>query len=232
MMATCIFTATTGLAQLQHIKYMPYLQGASLKINNPVLTYRYKVVLVDNEQQNRIDSVFGFLSRSYGNYLDSNSHTMSMVSDGYYLKTDAIKKTAHVFNISALQKKLGMQPEDMGNSLISVPDSVLFKLSDLNVEETADVLVLNYKMKPGSGMLKEMVLRINRKDMSIIQLMMTVDEEDRWGASTGYSKIYYLTDFENKVDPARMVLGKYVHITQNNARPLGKLQSYSINSIL
>lgn len=216
----------------QQLKYMSYLQTARLKINNPVLAYRYQVTMVDREHNKTTDSVSGLLFKSYGSYLDSNTITLNMVSDGYFLKEDKKNKAVYVYNIARVQKKLGMKPEDMDNTLLALPDSLLQKYSDLKVQELPDLLALTYTMKPGSGMLQEIELRFNRKDGALLSLKMTTDEQDKWGSSSGYSRVYYMDRFTNIPDPGKINIQRFVSIQNGKAAPAARLKSYAIHSFL
>lgn len=231
MLAFCL-TAVCVSGQQQHLKYMSYLQAASLKINNPVLSYRYRVLMVDKEHRITTDSVSGLLFKSQGNYMDSNAIAINIVSGGYFLKADKKSKAAYVYNISRVQKKLGMKPEDMNNNLLTLPDSLLSKYSDLKVEELPDLLMLTYKMKPNTGMLKEMELKISKKDGSLLALKMTTDEQDKWGSSSGYSRVYYMDKFSNTIEPGKIDIQKFVNIQNGKAKPTERLKSYTIHSLL
>ena len=219
-------------AQWQHLKYLPYLQGANLKLKSPVLSYRYVVTLVDKDNRSALDSIGGVLIKSYGNYMDSNTNGISLVSDGYYMKAQKNNKTAVVYNIAAIQKKLGMKSEDMGNDLVTIPDSLLNQFSDLRVQELPSVLVLTYTMKREAGILEEIEFSINRKDMSLLGLKLSFDELDRWGSSTGYSKIYYLYNFSNRIEPGAIELERFLSIKEGKVKLKGSFGSYSLNTLL
>ncbi len=231
IMFCCCFTIKNACAQ-QQLKYMSYLQMASFKVNSPVLSYRYRVLMVDREHNVTTDSVSGFLLKSYSNYMDSNAVALTMVSNGYFLKADKKNKTAYLYNIARVQKKLGMKPEDMNNTLLALPDSLLHKYSDLKALELPDVLVLTYTMKPGSGMLQEMELKINRKDGTLLSLKMTTDEQDKWGSSSGYSRVYFMDRFTNTPDPGKLDIQRFVNIQNSKAVPTERLRSYAIHSFL
>jgi hypothetical protein len=216
----------------QQLKYMAYMQAATLRINNPVLSYRYRVLMVDKERNVATDSVNGLLFKSHASYLDSNALAINMVSGGYFLKADKKGKAAYVYNIARVQKKLGMKPEDMNNTLLTLPDSLLSKYSDLKVRELPEQVVLTYKMKPNSGMLQEMELTINRKDGTLLSLKMTTDELDKWGSSSGYSRVYYMDRFSNSIDPEKINIQRFVSIQNGKAAPTERLRSYTIHSFL
>lgn len=222
----------TSASGQQQLKYASYVQMASFKVNNPLLSYRYRVLMVDKEHNVATDSVNGLLFKSYGNYLDSNTVALTMVSNGYFLKADKKNKAAYVYNIARVQKKLGMKPEDMNNTLLALPDSLLHQYSDLKAQELPDVLILTYTMKPGSGMLTEMELKINRKDGALLSLKMTTDEQDKWGGSSGYSRVYYMDKFTNAPDPGKIDMQRFVNIQNGKAVPTGRLRSYAIHSFL
>lgn len=218
--------------QPQQLKYMAYLQAASLKINNPVLSYRYKVLMVDNESKVATDSVSGLLFKSHGNYMDSNQVAINMVSGGYFLKADKKNKAAYVYNIARVQKKLGMKPEDMNNTLMTLTDSLLNKYGELKVQELPEQLILTYKMRPNSGMLQEMEFKISRKDGTLQSLKMTTDEQDKWGSSSGYSRVYYMDKFSNTIDTGKIDIQRFVSIQNGKATPTERLRSYAIHSLL
>lgn len=221
-----------GAQPLEHLRFLPYLQMAAQKMNQPVLSYRYKVVLVDNKGKKVTDSTEGMLCRSYGSFFDSSGLALSLMEGGYFLKADHGRKTALVCRIEAVQKKLGLKPEDINNTFLNIPDSLLAKISDLKSEETGDMLVLTYTLKHGSGNLREMAVTFNRKDMSLTAMKMTVDEADRWGSNTGYSRIFYMSRFGNQVAPDRFRLARYVTVERDKAKLLGQLKSYTIQTFL
>lgn len=217
---------------LNQLRYLPYLQMAAMKVNQPVLSYRYKVALVDSKAKKIKDSTEGVLYRSYGSFLDSSGLALSLMGGGYFLKADHNRKTALFCKIAVVQKKLGLQPEDMNSAFLTIPDSMLTKISDLKADETAETLVLTYTLKQGAGNLREMAVTFNRKDMSLIAMKMTVDEADRWGSSTGYSRVFYMSGFSNQVDADRFRLARYVTVDGAKAKLLGYLKSYTIQTFL
>jgi hypothetical protein len=232
IMTICFGFPTMGASGQQHLKYMAYLQAASLKVNNPVLSYRYRVLMLDNERKIATDSVSGLLFKSHDNYMDSNQGVINMVCGGYFLKADKKNKAAYVYNIASVQKKLGMKPEDVSNTLMTLTDSLLGKYGDLKVQELPEQLILTYKMKPNSGILQEMEFRISRKDGTLQSLKMTTDEQDKWGSSSGYSRVYYMDRFSNSIDPGKIDIQRFVSIQNGKATPTERLRSYAIHSLL
>lgn len=217
---------------LQRLQYMAYLQGASHKINNPVLSYQYKVILVDKAGNKAMDSASGLLLRYHDKYLDSNSTALNLKSDGYFFKLEKRKKEAYLYRLAAVEKKLGLKEEDMNNSMLTIPDSLLSKMGVLQVDEGPAILTLTYRIKENNGSIKELVFRINRKDMYPLDIRIITEEEDRWGSPTGYKKIYVLSSFSNQVDENRVRINRYVNIDKNNAVLSAPYKAYSLNTFL
>jgi hypothetical protein len=188
--------------------------------------------MLDNERKIATDSVSGLLFKSHDNYMDSNQGVINMVCGGYFLKADKKNKAAYVYNIASVQKKLGMKPEDVSNTLMTLTDSLLGKYGDLKVQELPEQLILTYKMKPNSGILQEMEFRISRKDGTLQSLKMTTDEQDKWGSSSGYSRVYYMDRFSNSIDPGKIDIQRFVSIQNGKATPTERLRSYAIHSLL
>jgi hypothetical protein len=219
-------------SQIQQLQYMAYLQGASHKINNPVLSYQYKVILVDKTGNKAMDSASGLLLRYHDKYLDSNSTAMNLKSDGYFFKLEKSKKQAYLYQLAAVEKKLGLKEEDMNNSMLTIPDSLFSKMGVLQVDEGPAILTLTYKIKENNGSIRELIFRINRKDMFPLDIRIVTEEEDRWGSPTGYKKIYVLSSFSNQVDERRVRVNRYVNIDKNNAVLLAPYKTYSLNTFL
>lgn len=217
-------------AQFDRLKYTTVLQTASLKINSPVLSYSYKVLMINNNGGVVSDSITGTLIKSYGSYLDSNSASVSMVNDGYFFKADRLQKTALACRIATIQQKLGLKPEDLHTNPLTLPDSFISRVADFRAEEQPDVLVITYTLKQSAQGLKQLVLRINRKDNALLGLKMTVDDLDRWGNPSGYSRIYLLQAFSNTIDPRRLKLSNYITLEPDNARLSGQFKSYTLKT--
>lgn len=234
LVASCFLQPVLVKAQspMQQLQYMAYLQGASHKINNPVLSYRYKVILVDKAGNKALDSASGLLMRYHDKYLDSNSTALNLKSDGYFFKLDRSKKQAYLYRLAAVEQKLGLKEEDMNNSMLTIPDSLFPKMGVLQVDEDPVILTLRYKIKENNGSIRELVFRINRKDMFPLDIRIITEEEDRWGSPTGYKKIYVLSSFSNQVDEKRVRVSRYVNIDKNNTVLSAPYKAYSLNTFL
>lgn len=225
-----IFLGTAGMghssfAQLETIKYLDYLQQAKSITNNHVLAYSYRVVMQDIKTRKVLDSTAGRIYKSGEAYLDSNRFAISVVNGGYFFKGDYRRKEAYVYKLATVEKKLGLQREDMSNSVLDIPDSLILRMGRLSVQEYGESLVLKYTLKENRGSFQEIQFRLKKSDRSLQEIRMTAPGNE-------VNTFYYLSDFTNAFDLPRLRMDKYFRIENGKVKLKGKYQSYQLTELL
>ncbi|GEM_PF-4662335 len=231
----CLFVAMIpgicGFSQTAEQK--AYLTKVSAVVNNTALQYAYTVNLTELKSGRQIDNISGRLYKYQNNYLDSNSVGISLVSGNYFFKSDRKRKQAYVYDLTLVEKALGIKKEDLNNSLMPLPDSLIMKMGTLQVDKSsANIISLRYVLKSPLNGIKEIQFQLNKKDESLNSIRLEVLEEDKWGETTGYKRTYLLSGFSNAVVPARFNTAAFFRTEGKQAKLQGIYKSYKLSSVI
>jgi hypothetical protein len=224
-MAAFMFHAATGYAQLQHAQYAIYLEAIKRVMNNPTLGYNYSVVVQSNKSGVTPETIKGYLYRSGKDYVDSNSLALNIVSSGYYLKADMTNKTAYLYNLASVERRIGLKPEDIQNSVLDIPQAMMDKMGTLTADESPAQINLNYTLKEKSGHIQKLYFTIQKSDMSLTAIR--IDTENN-----GQIINYYLKDFSNKDAGNKLSIARYFTVMGKKAMLKGIYKSYKLNAVL
>lgn len=231
-LALACLSAAPARAQADYQKYLSCFRSISGQLNAATLSYRYRVVLQERDKGQNTDSISGVLYKVQDNFLDSSSRGLSMVGDGFFFKADKSRQQAFLYRLETVQKKLGLKKEDMDASILTLPDSLIYRAGTLYSTHEEGELRLRYVLKEPMNGIQELFFRIDPGNMSLKQIRITALDEGKQGTRPGYTRIYYLSDFSNAVDHRKMKIDAYVRIANGKATPLGTYQSFKLNSLL
>lgn len=99
-----------------------------------VISYDYKIYRRDANSHKALDSIVGRLYKKDSEYLDSNRSAITAVIGGFYCKLNNIERTATVFDVAALKKKINLKTPDASSAIIALPDSIIRKYGKISIQ--------------------------------------------------------------------------------------------------
>jgi len=133
-----------------------YMQGRSW-------SYDYEVVLKLKASGKAVDRVQGHATMSGSRYIDS-SNAYFVANDGkYFCRLDHRSKKAWVYELKALQRRLGNKDAGQSTALFSMPDSALLHNSQCSLDSTQPQY---YRLSVVSGKARPVrtILELSRPD--------------------------------------------------------------------
>jgi len=220
-------------ASAQTADYTRYLRKAGDMLGSASLSYRYRVLLVENKTGKVVDSMSGRLYKSGSNFLDSNATALSLLSGNYFFKADPKGKYAYIYDLSLAEKKMGIKRAQLNNAIVNIPDSLLQKMGKASIDGSDPGYIgIRYTLRSPVNGIRDLLFRLDKKDESLAEIKIEVAEEDKWGDATGYRRIYYLFRFSNTVPAGKFNTGTYFKKEAGKARLQGIYKSYKLSSLI
>lgn len=198
--------------------------------NVSVVTYEYKTYLKNAISGVIEDSIVGRLYKDPIAFLDSNKFGLTIVNNTHYCKIDFGSTMTTVYVISQLEKQLGVSASKMKPALIDLSDTVVAKYGKLKVTTLSsgnyrlDIEFTTHNFPPFS-------IELDGNKLAIRKITFEVQERDKFGESTGYSRIYHMNDFKYDFDSKILTTGRFFKQDGDKIILTGKYAKYHLNTL-
>lgn len=236
------FIAVVLLLPYQHTHAQQQYTGPyaallkKIELSNPAgsMSYDYSLQLKNMKTAKIEDQVNGRLYYEKDRFVDSNQVFTINKGSQYYCKLNHERKTAEVYNILLLKKKLGRKVNDeQPGTYMQIPFEEIGKNGSILVDSLSDKkkYIISISMK--QQMLTHMRLLVNKSDYKLASGTFELLDRDFYSsADEDYRKIYHISNVRYTINPASFDQSRLFKVDGAKVTIARPYAQYTVNSLV
>jgi uncharacterized protein YhbP (UPF0306 family) len=195
------------------------------KVNNAnKITYSYTVELFSVEKNKYVDSIKGRLFREGKNYFDSSNTELTVVSGKYCLKIQRKTKTATLFDLDYLHRKIGFEQSSVPQAFI-IPDTEIIRHGKMH--ETAGEYII--EVAPSSRQFSTITATVRKSDFKILSMTFETKESNK--ARLNYIRRYRIDNIHDVFNSSVFDISRFMSINNKAVKLNNSYVDFKVKTI-